>query len=892
MATFADQVSTDVTWSVIGRIVNISEPSFESVGNGTFSGNTANVTSGSSVTLSGTYSIQEGDTSYCPGCVIQLYTAWISPATAGSEGFFSGVIFPVFGTQTGSIIGPGESLITLTAPKTPGAYFIGLDSTLDYVYYPNRIGSFGQDINGNPRVAPYQVTVTPITLNPDFNPADNILTTDPGYYYNTNGSYTNAGSLVNNFSNLSHVSNTFSNTGSVTNQGDFTNQADFINTGSFNNTGTLANQGHFVNQNLLSNNGTLINTGELDINENGQIIGSGTITNTSQGLIEITGSASHVIQGDVTNEGTFKTTNTSAIFTGSFINNGRFESDPSTNVFTNLSIGSNGYLVGGTGDTFIVTGDFNNASTQNTLWNTDSANLIFLGANGTSHVMGLTGTDNGMAAGASTNNFAWGSITLNSGNTLRLIDGNTTPGAALYAAKIILPGGISQLKDISSDYNIYFNPNLADNQYLLGMDGSFGSGSGRLSPWSLVPFTTQVTADPTLTQNEQKFGQALDETCTAPVGQMILRCIQLQALNDAQKKSAIASLTPDQVPGQMAQPVKFSATRMEAPMLRLASLRTGAGTAPLSVNFNGIQLASGSGQTRLGGSAGDDEFFGDNPLGFFVQARFAFGTQQTTAWDRGFDSQTRTVTLGSDYRISENLVTGVAFNYTNQSLGYVQSSGFTDIDTYMGAIYGSYYLPNDFYLDWVANYGANAYQLQRRYGYQGFSGNSQAKPNGDQYSFALSSGTNFHYQEWSANPYIRAEYLNLQIEGYREQASDGFDVITNTQNNQSFVTDLGLQVSYAASLSWGVLSPSIRAEWEHQYLNDNRLIHMKLAQAAPGLGNFTIQTGNPDRDYVNLGTSLSAALPNGDSGFVRYETRLGQSYISDHIVEAGLRFTF
>jgi len=84
----------------------------------------------------------------------------------------------------------------------------------------------------------------------------------------------------------------------------------------------------------------------------------------------------------------------------------------------------------------------------------------------------------------------------------------------------------------------------------------------------------------------------------------------------------------------------------------------------------------------------------------------------------------------------------------------------------------------------------------------------------------------------------------------------------------------------------------VRVEWEHQYLNDNRAIEMRLSQAAPGLGNFTMQTGNPDRDYINLGGALSATLPNGGSGFVRYETRLGQSYISDHIVEAGLRLSF
>jgi uncharacterized protein with beta-barrel porin domain len=116
---------------------------------------------------------------------------------------------------------------------------------------------------------------------------------------------------------------------------------------------------------------------------------------------------------------------------------------------------------------------------------------------------------------------------------------------------------------------------------------------------------------------------------------------------------------------------------------------------------------------------------------------------------------------------------------------------------------------------------------------------------------------------------------------------------TGGQTNQSFVSDLGMQISHALSLPWGVVTPALRVEWEHQYLNDNRAIGMHISDASSaGLGNFAIQTGDPTRDYVNLGGSLSAALPNGGGLFVRYETRLGQTYISEHIVEAGARLTF
>lgn len=645
------------------------------------------------------------------------------------------------------------------------------------------------------------------------------------------------------------------------------------------------------------NAGSLTALNQIDIYGNGTLnlsapqLAAQSINN--QGVINISGSGTHHVMGDVTNTGTFKLTDTSVQYTGNFTNNGAYLSDPSTSQFNNLNVGSSGYLVGGAGDQFIVTGDFNNSSTQNTLWNTANADLIFAGPAGTQHVMGLTGVDKGVTDAGSVDNFAWGSMTLSNGNLLSMVDGNTTPGAALYASRLILPNGLSQLNGISSNYNIYFDPTLPENQYLLGAARSFGSGSGQLLPWSLVPFATDLVNDQSLTPNQQGFGAALAEACTAPTGALVNRCLQLQGLSDAEKKAAIASLTPDQVPGQMAGPIKFSMTRMDAPFSRLASLRSGNGTAPLSFNFNGVQVANLLGRNALGGAAGDDDsLFGESPLGVFLQTRFTFGDQQNTLWDRGFSSESRAVTLGTDYRFTEQLVAGLAFNYTNQSLSYDQSAGYTETNSYMGAVYGSYFLPQDFYIDWVANYGSNEYTFNRQYRYTGFSGQTQAKPSGEQYNFALSSGKSFNFQEWGVNPYVRAEFLNMHIGQYQEQGGNGFDTTTAAQSNDSFVTSLGAEFSYTASMNWGILIPAARVEWEHQYLNDNRAIQMRLTQAGAGLGNFVIQTGAPDRDYVNLGGSLSATLPNGGAGFVRYETRLGQSAISDHIVEGGIRLSF
>jgi probable HAF family extracellular repeat protein len=297
-------------------------------------------------------------------------------------------------------------------------------------------------------------------------------------------------------------------------------------------------------------NATLnLSAGSMTINHQLSVLSTGVLnfsaTNltaqsfSNKGTVNIIGTGSHTIAqtiaGDITNENVFKTTNTSVTYSGTFTNNGNYTSDPSINVFNNLSVGATGYLVGGAGDQFIVTGNFTNASIQNTSWNTSQSSLEFAAGQSNQHVMQLAGVDNGATASGFLNNFSWGSIKLDSGQSLTL-DHNNAPGYALYTRSVILPGGIAQLSNISSNYNVYFDPALTDNQSLLIPGGlRFGSGSGQLLPWSFMPFSTNIIYDGSLTPNQQDFAKALNEACGSPSGNLAGRCIQLQVLSPTQK---------------------------------------------------------------------------------------------------------------------------------------------------------------------------------------------------------------------------------------------------------------------------------------------------------------------------------------------------------------------
>ncbi|HEV2651962.1 MAG TPA: PEPxxWA-CTERM sorting domain-containing protein [Rhizomicrobium sp.] len=121
-----------------------------------------------------------------------------------------------------------------------------------------------------------------------------------------------------------------------------------------------------------------------------------------------TASVSGTLSGNVTNNGTVKVEGTTASFDGTFQNNGAYVSDPSTQSFNNLSVGQPGYIQAGTGDKFLVAGNFIDLSTADSQWHTSGAIIDFTGAGGTSHTFELGAGD------------GWNQLVLDDGNVLVL----------------------------------------------------------------------------------------------------------------------------------------------------------------------------------------------------------------------------------------------------------------------------------------------------------------------------------------------------------------------------------------------------------------------------------------------------------------------------------------
>src|SRR5262249_23838551 len=138
--------------------------------------------------------------------------------------------------------------------------------------------------------------------------------------------------------------------------------------------------------------------------------------------------------------------------------------------------------------------------------------------------------------------------------------------------------------------------------------------------------------------------------------------------------------------------------------------------------------ASGDGSSLLGG------------LGIFLNGQGSFGSQDPTSREPGFKFNTQGMTLGTDYRVSEDIVLGVACGYLHTATDLDQAGGRVTINGYSGSLFGSYYVADRFYVDAIATYGRNDYGVTRNVTFGDSTATARSDPDGRQLALSSAAG--------------------------------------------------------------------------------------------------------------------------------------------------------
>jgi len=401
-------------------------------------------------------------------------------------------------------------------------------------------------------------------------------------------------------------------------------------------------------------------------------------------------------------------------------------------------------------------------------------------------------------------------------------------------------------------------------------------------------------------------GAEFQDRCNALVGARSPKPGQPQ-INDQQLTGVLGQVTSEQTAAQNTQALEMNNNQIASLSNRISAIRSGRQSGRINIaglmfdnNGNPVsttQLAKLN-DTSNKAAAGDDSF---DRLGVFVNGDIGFGDRKTTTNEAGYNLNTHGVTAGIDYRFTDNFILGTAFGYNNATSGYFNNLGKLEADSYSGAIYGSFYTEDGFFVDGIfsgshSNYASNrqiSYRLQTEAELNNtapevINTNALGNNGGDEFNIAMTSGYNFNFGGLMVTPKIRVDYTNSQVDALNEQGGQGWALHVDQQYFESLQTAPGLQLTYAISLPWAVIMPMVSAEYIHEFKNDSRNIRAYYVQD-PTKTRFNILTDNPDRDYIIASAGVSAQFAHGISAFVNYDTVQANYYVNNHNFIGGVR---
>ncbi len=278
----------------------------------------------------------------------------------------------------------------------------------------------------------------------------------------------------------------------------------------------------------------------------------------------------------------------------------------------------------------------------------------------------------------------------------------------------------------------------------------------------------------------------------------------------------------------------------------------------------------------------------DENWGFFIKGNAVHGNQKDIPESTGYDFTNTGVTLGTDHRFSGNLVAGLMMGI-NSSRAHVDNWGSTvKSDLYSFGAYGSCYGKN-FYLDASLSYGTSRYDNTRRILFQGVDRTANSSPSGNQWTAYGALGYDLQKNNWILTPNMSLQYAGINTEGYTESGADALNLNVDRLSIESLQGNIGMKLSYAANTDSALYLPHICASYGYEFLKDRKNITSRLAM---GSSPFTTQTTSPDRNFISLGTGITAFTAKNTSLYINYDAQINLNHYIAHNVNAGLRFTF
>jgi outer membrane autotransporter protein len=379
------------------------------------------------------------------------------------------------------------------------------------------------------------------------------------------------------------------------------------------------------------------------------------------------------------------------------------------------------------------------------------------------------------------------------------------------------------------------------------------------------------------------------------------------ATNKDQVSEALQQIAPEEYLAQGRMALELGATQVRNIDSRLHALRRGVrciDASGLNTDMNDAVLAAESLFTPDDLCHGGKEGASQQRLGLFINGDWSTGERDVTNRESAFSFDTKNITLGADYRITDYSIIGVAVGLSKVDLGFDKHYADMKADGQSISLFGTIYETDKFYFDAIIGYGKNDFDNNRYLDYRLDGTDTQVNQ-------TLSS-SNTTTQTWASigigafSPLghsvllthtLNLDYISADIEGLEERVSnvgekgDALALAVNGYELDTLRFRVGWRLSREALYSWGSIMPyaSIQGVAEKRSQRHYLTGHF-LADAAQNT--FNIGSDTPDNFYAHLGLGLLLETKTGLSAYMSYEKLIEQDNAQRDSFTLGIRAEF
>jgi len=271
--------------------------------------------------------------------------------------------------------------------------------------------------------------------------------------------------------------------------------------------------------------------------------------------------------------------------------------------------------------------------------------------------------------------------------------------------------------------------------------------------------------------------------------------------------------------------------------------------------------------------------------GVWLQPFFEAGKQKNLGDLLGYKASTTGFVLGGDKELSKNSILGIATSYARSKVKSLTNTvTHTDIDTYLGILYGSYNFGNDISIDWLASAGTNDYSDYRLVTTNVI---AQSKHVSQQYSAQAIASKRLLYKNINVTPQASANLIYLRQHAYAETGADTLSLNVSSNNPTIFRLGIGARASMPQKINNYTYLPELSAMLYYDVKNGRQNMNSSFLTGGPTL-NISPAAG---RITAAIGAGVTFTIANDLELQANYNLQLKNKYYNN-TAYLNLRYLF